>query len=71
MPIVNQTYIAKKLKISRATVSEALSNADDISEEMKKRICKFTEKENYILRNHASNLFNLYKKAMELDGSAY
>jgi LacI family transcriptional regulator len=56
MPIVNQSYIAKKLKISRATVSKALSDADDISEVMKKRVRDLAEKENYILHYHASNL---------------
>lgn len=56
MPIVNQTYIAKKLKISRATVSKALSDADDISEEMKKRVRDLAEKDNYIPHYHASNL---------------
>jgi LacI family transcriptional regulator len=56
MPIVNQTYIAKKLKISRAAVSKALSNADDISEKMKERVRDLAEKHNYILHYHASNL---------------
>ena len=56
MPIVNQNYIAKKLKISRATVSKALSNADDISEEMKKLVRDLAEKENYIPHYHASNM---------------
>jgi len=56
MSIVNQTYIAKKLKISRATVSKALSNADDISEGMKKRVRDLAEKDNYIPHYHARNL---------------
>ncbi|HVO72814.1 MAG TPA: LacI family DNA-binding transcriptional regulator [Ignavibacteriaceae bacterium] len=56
MPIVNQTHIAKKLKISRATVSKALSNADDISEGTKKRVRDLAEKDNYIPHYHASNL---------------
>lgn len=56
MPIVNQTYIAKKLNISPATVSKVLSNADDISEEMKKRVSDLAEKDNYIPHYHASNL---------------
>jgi len=56
MPIVNQTYIAKKLKISRATVSKALSNADDISEGIKKRVRDLAEKDNYIPHYHARNL---------------
>jgi DNA-binding LacI/PurR family transcriptional regulator len=56
MPIVNQNHIAKKLKISRATVSKALSNADDISVEMKKRVRDLAEKDNYIPHYHASNL---------------
>jgi LacI family transcriptional regulator len=56
MPIVNQSYLAKKLKISRATVSKALSNADDISDEMKKRVRDLAEKVNYIPHYHASNL---------------
>lgn len=56
MPFINQTYIAKKLKISRATVSKALKNSDDISEEMKKRVRSMAEKFNYIPHYHASNL---------------
>jgi LacI family transcriptional regulator len=56
MPIVNQAQIARSLKVSRATVSKALKDADDISEGMKKRVRDLAEKFNYIPHYHASNL---------------
>ncbi|MBN2103529.1 LacI family DNA-binding transcriptional regulator [bacterium] len=56
MPIINQSAIAKQLNVSRATVSKALKDADDISEEMKKRVRRLAEKYNYIPHYHASNL---------------
>jgi len=56
MPIVNQSMIAKQLNVSRATVSKALKDADDISDEMKKRVRRLAEKYNYIPHYHASNM---------------
>jgi LacI family transcriptional regulator len=56
MAIVNQSVIARKLNISRATVSKALKDADDISESMKKSVRKLAEELNYIPHYHASNL---------------
>jgi len=56
MPIVSQAHIARTLKVSRATVSKALKDADDISEGMKKRVRDLAEKFNYIPHYHASNL---------------
>ena len=56
MAIINQSSIAKKLNVSRATVSKALKNADDISEEMTKRVQDMAEKLNYIPHYHAKRL---------------
>jgi LacI family transcriptional regulator len=56
LPIVNQSSIAKQLNVSRATVSKALKDDDDISTEMKIRVRELAEKMNYIPHYHASNL---------------
>lgn len=56
MSIINQSIIAKKLNVSRATVSKALKDADDISVEMKKRVWDMAEKLNYIPHYHAKRL---------------
>jgi DNA-binding LacI/PurR family transcriptional regulator len=56
MTIINQSAIAKKLNVSRATVSKALKDADDISVEMKKRVWDMAEKMNYIPHYHAKRL---------------
>ncbi|MBN1895763.1 LacI family DNA-binding transcriptional regulator [bacterium] len=56
MPIINQAQIAGILNVSRATVSKALKDADDISDGMKKRVRDLAEKFNYIPHYHASNL---------------
>ena len=56
MSIINQSEIAKKLNVSRATVSKALKDADDISVEMKKRVWDMAEKLNYIPHYHAKRL---------------
>lgn len=56
MPIVTQTDIARKLNVSRATVSKALKDADDISPEMKQRVRETAEKMNYIPHYHAKRL---------------
>jgi len=56
MPIINQSTIAKKLNVSRATVSKALKDTDDISAETKKRVWDMAEKLNYIPHYHAKRL---------------
>lgn len=56
MPIINQSEIARKLKVSRATVSKALKGDSDISEEMKQRVRELAEKLNYIPHYHARGL---------------
>jgi LacI family transcriptional regulator len=56
MSIINQSAIAKKLNVSRATVSKALKDADDISVEMKKRVWDMAEEMNYIPHYHARRL---------------
>jgi LacI family transcriptional regulator len=56
LSIINQSTIAKKLNVSRATVSKALKNASDISTEMKKRVWDMAEKMNYIPHYHAKRL---------------
>jgi LacI family transcriptional regulator len=56
MSIISQSTIAKKLNVSRATVSKALKDADDISAEMKKRVWDIAEKMNYIPHYHAKRL---------------
>ena len=56
MSIVNQSTIAKLLRVSRATVSRTLTDADDISAEMKKRVRDMAEKMNYISHYHAKSL---------------
>ena len=56
MSIVNQSTIAKKLNVSRATVSKALKDADDISAEMKQRVWDLAEKLNYIPHYYAKRL---------------
>ncbi len=64
MPIVNQSTIAKKLNISRATVSKALKDADDISAEMKKRVRDMAEEMNYIPHYHAKRLHSQKTKTI-------
>lgn len=56
MPHVTQNDIAKKLHVSRITVSKALRDAYDISPEMKARIQKVAEELGYIPHLHARNL---------------
>lgn len=56
MAIINQSTIAKKLNVSRATVSKALKDADDISAEMKQRVWDLAEKLNYIPHYYAKRL---------------
>jgi LacI family transcriptional regulator len=56
MPIINQSTIAKKLNVSRATVSKALNDADDISTEMKQLVWDMAEKLNYIPHYYAKRL---------------
>ncbi|MBN1781671.1 LacI family DNA-binding transcriptional regulator [bacterium] len=56
MALINQSTIAKTLNVSRATVSKALKDADDISAEMKKRVWDLAEKLNYIPHYHAKRL---------------
>jgi len=45
---IRQSDIAKKLKVSRVTVSKALRNHPDISEEMKKKVIKMADKLGYV-----------------------
>jgi LacI family transcriptional regulator len=56
MAIITQSTIAKKLNVSRATVSKALKDADDISAEMKHRVWDMAEKLNYIPHYYAKRL---------------
>jgi len=56
MPIINQSEIARKLKVSRATVSKALKGDSDISDDMKQRVRELAEKLNYIPHYHARGL---------------
>ncbi len=56
MSIFNQSTIAKKLNVSRATVSKAMKDAPDISAEMKKRVWDMAEELNYIPHYHAKRL---------------
>jgi LacI family transcriptional regulator len=56
MPIVNQAYLAKRLKMSRATISKALSDEDDISNETKKKVRRMAEELNYVPHYHAKHL---------------
>jgi LacI family transcriptional regulator len=64
MPIVNQSTIAKQLNVSRATVSKALKDTDDISAEMKKRVRDLAEKMNYIPHYHARRLHSQNTKTI-------
>jgi LacI family transcriptional regulator len=64
MPIVNQSMIAKKLNVSRATVSKALKGTDDISADMKKRVLDLAEKMNYIPHYHAKRLHSQKTKTI-------
>jgi LacI family transcriptional regulator len=64
MPIVNQSMIAKELNVSRATVSKALKDTDDISVEMKKRVRDLAEKMNYIPHYHARRLHSQKTKTI-------
>jgi LacI family transcriptional regulator len=56
MPIINQSEIARKLNVSRATVSKALKGDSDISDAMKRRVHELAEKMNYIPHYHARGL---------------
>jgi LacI family transcriptional regulator len=64
MPIVNQSDIARKLNVSRATVSKALKNTPDISDEMKRRVRELAEKMNYIPHYHARRLHSQKTKTI-------
>ncbi|MBN2202102.1 LacI family DNA-binding transcriptional regulator [bacterium] len=64
MPIINQSEIARKLKVSRATVSKALKGDSDISDEMKQRVRDLADKLNYIPHYHARGLHS--RKSMTI-----
>ena len=51
-----QTDIARKLNVSRITVSKALRNHPDISPEMKKKVLEVAEELGYIPNLIAQNL---------------
>ena len=56
MAHVRQKDIAEVLKVSRITVSKALSNAPDISAEMKKKVKQIAGELGYIPHHHARTL---------------
>lgn len=56
MPLITQSDIAKKLNVSRITVSKALNDHSDISAEMKEKVRSTAKELGYIPHFHAKNL---------------
>lgn len=56
MAIIGMKELAKQLNLSTATISKALRDSYDISEETKQRVLKLAKKLNYIPNAHASSL---------------
>jgi len=53
---ISMKHLAKALNLSTATISKALSDSYDISEETKRRVIKLAEELRYIPNAHASSL---------------
>lgn len=56
MATIGMKELAKKLKLSTATVSKALRDSYDISEKTKQRVLKLAHELNYVPNAHASGL---------------
>src|SRR5690606_1741024 len=56
MATIGMKELARELKLSTATVSKALRDSYDISEETKQRVLKLAREWNYIPNAHASSL---------------
>jgi transcriptional regulator with XRE-family HTH domain len=56
MKIINIKELARELKLSASTISKALSNSHEISEDTKQRVLETASRLNYVPNPYASSL---------------
>lgn len=66
MATIGMKELAKQLNLSTATISKALRDSYDISDETKHRVLKLAEKLNYIPNAHASSLRGKKSKTLAM-----
>lgn len=66
MATIGMKELAKQLNLSTATISKALRDSYDISEETKQRVLKLAKKLNYVPNTHASSLRGKKSKTLAM-----